>query len=64
MRGIYQRCGEHHLHRYLAEFSAITPARSWASTIGIVRMKRWTASLVRAWQRLSRLGAIVILSLP
>lgn len=20
MKGVYQRCGEHHLHRYLAEF--------------------------------------------
>ena len=45
MKGIYQQCSEHHLHRYVANStSATTPASRLASTISSApRVRSWAA---------------------
>jgi hypothetical protein len=42
MRGVYQHCGEHHLHRYLAEFDFRYSYRgsSWATAVAVKRHRR------------------------
>ncbi len=55
MRGIYQRCGERHLHRYLTEFDfrynarQITDAERATKALQGITGKRLTYRRIGSW---------------